>query len=529
MVLDDEDIILDGLKAFPWDEYGYTLVACAQNGRDGLEKVKLMHPNLVLTDIKMPEMDGLSFAAKVKEIDERIRIVFLTGYDNFEYAQEAIRIGGSDYLLKPVNPKKLVQMLQKIRDELTEEETLVRYYENLQKNFNIQLPFIKTRLISDLIHGRIENKLDFQVKAEMVGIHIEKFICATFSCIDRAESNREDWPERFAFLNIGEEILAGFCDFVLSEFDESNLQYVFVLVFNSYQDEQLCIKKCDQAVFKLGQTYLEVLHQHVYIGISTVGNDSYYLNLKYIEACQAREQNKYLGEFYPVHYEDLRIVAKKPLTISEGSKSALLKSIYSGRVSEICNRLDELYVEEHDLNSIKSFALDLLISCIQYPYMCRVQSDLTNADYDFSFLQDGIAVIQYAQSQEEIWRFLRKGFLFLSRQMMKNVDDRYLVLVTDISQYIENHYQEDLTLENIAENFHISKTYVSRLLKKYKNSSFLKILVDVRMKEAKKMILEDKYRIYEIAEKVGYNDFSYFIQAFKKKYGVTPLEYRKGV
>lgn len=95
--------------------------------------------------------------------------------------------------------------------------------------------------------------------------------------------------------------------------------------------------------------------------------------------------------------------------------------------------------------------------------------------------------------------------------------------------YLQEHYSEDLTLDSVADQFYMSRTYVSRLLKRYVNQSFLKILIDIRMDAARRMIMEDNYKMYEIAEQVGYNDFSYFIQAFKKKYGVTPNEYRKTI
>ena len=96
-----------------------------------------------------------------------------------------------------------------------------------------------------------------------------------------------------------------------------------------------------------------------------------------------------------------------------------------------------------------------------------------------------------------------------------------------ILDYLNEYYSEDLTLDSVADKFHMSKTYISRILKKYTNQSFLQLLISRRMDIARKMIAEDKFKLYEIAEKVGYNDFSYFIQVFKKKYGVTPNEYRR--
>lgn len=164
---------------------------------------------------------------------------------------------------------------------------------------------------------------------------------------------------------------------------------------------------------------------------------------------------------------------------------------------------------------------------MKYPFMCRIKCKIQEEEYDFSFLQDGIKVISNASAVDEIVQYLSKGFGLLAVQNNKNAEDRYQNIVGNITSYLQEHYSEDITLDSVAEQFHMSRTYVSRLLKRYANQSFLKMLIDIRMDVARKMIMEDKLKMYEIAEKVGYNDFSYFIQAFKKKYGVTPNDYRK--
>ena len=258
--------------------------------------------------------------------------------------------------------------------------------------------------------------------------------------------------------------------------------------------------------------------------------DVYNMNAKYLEACRACSQSVYLGDNTIIHYKDLDDVLRHDHEITEGKKQRLFMKIYSGQIAEANKDIEEmLYIPDAELNDCKYMALDLLVACMRYPFMCRIKCKIQEEEYDFSFLQDGIKVIGNARSVNEIVQYLTKGFSILATQNYKNADDRYRNTVNHIMDYLQEHYSEDLTLDSVADQFYMSKTYVSRLLKRYVNQSFLKILIDIRMDAARRMIMEDNYKMYEIAEQVGYNDFSYFIQAFKKKYGVTPNEYRKTI
>ena len=158
MIVDDEYIILDGMSSFPWEQYGCELVATAENGQEGLEKMGIFKPDLIFTDIEMPEMDGLQFAAEARKINDKVRMVFLTGYDNFEYAQEAVRLGASDYLLKPMNFVKLDLLIKKLYKAITEERQTNKYYKDLEKIFENELPYIRSKFVNDLVHGRIRTR-----------------------------------------------------------------------------------------------------------------------------------------------------------------------------------------------------------------------------------------------------------------------------------------------------------------------------------------------------------------------------------
>ncbi len=299
-----------------------------------------------------------------------------------------------------------------------------------------------------------------------------------------------------------------------------NLQFGFILLFSEAAADKYCIERSMAAAERLKGVARDLIQYKICVGISDVGTAVETISRSYRDACSACSQSIYLGENTIVQYRDLADHTQQNREITEGQKQRLFMKIYSGQTAALCQELQLLLDGEGlDLLTCKYMAMDLLVACLKYPYLCRIKCEMQDREYDFSFLQDGIKVISNATDIEAIVRYLTKGFSLLATQNHEDTEDRYQRITEDIVGYIKTHYMEPLTLDSIADHFHMSKTYVSRLLKRYTNQSFLKILVDTRMEAACRMIQADKLKLYEIAERTGYNDFSYFIQAFKKNMG----------
>ena len=167
----------------------------------------------------------------------------------------------------------------------------------------------------------------------------------------------------------------------------------------------------------------------------------------------------------------------------------------------------------------KKYKFDILVE----------MQEIHNKNWNFSVLQDGVKRISQCETTEEVLTCMFNLFGTLIKQNTEGSDERNQKLVQSILSYIEKNFATDISMDDLTEKFHVSRTYISRLLKKYAGKSFQKYLTDVRFKHVEKLIADDRYKQYEIAEMVGYKDFGYYIKVFKKRYGITPNEFRKHI
>ena len=253
MILEDEYIILDGLCSFPWEDFGCKVAATAKNGLEGVQKLSDTPVDLILSDVKMPGMDGLEFSAKAREMYPDVTIIILTGYDSFAYAKKAISIGVKEYLLKPIDYDLMKETIGRVADGIREKKSRQQHVLDLQKYFNSSLPQLRAKFVSNLIQGRIQGKREMQAQEDSLRLHIEKYIVCVGRKLNRQGDIEEcdQWIEEFAYVNIFEEIFNSYGIQALSDYNTATMEYNFVLLFDKDKEKGQCMEKALNACGKI--------------------------------------------------------------------------------------------------------------------------------------------------------------------------------------------------------------------------------------------------------------------------------------
>ena len=244
----------------------------------------------------------------------------------------------------------------------------------------------------------------------------------------------------------------------------------------------------------------------------------------------ACDQGEYLKEEAIIQFFDIKDQYRKKIQLSEGQMQKIICDIINQDNEKVREDMERIFgAEEIAIESAKLVAMDIIMGCVKYPMTCFVFDNDIRQEWNFASLLEGFGKIDRFQNKDELTNFMVKTFELLMIQNHNDGDQRNHVIVDSIVEYIRIHYAEDLSLDDLSNQFHLSKTYIGRLLKTYVNKSFVEILTEQRLMIAELKIREGKYKEYEVAGQVGYNDFSYFIKVFKKKYGITPTEYKKSI
>lgn len=298
-----------------------------------------------------------------------------------------------------------------------------------------------------------------------------------------------------------------------------------LITFDERVNQTDAVSRCKKYCEEMLKGIREVLKCTMTIGISQVFQNAYDMSLAYrqsITACENNYGNEENGGI--IEYRDIYQWEHTTWEISVGEKRTLFSAIHQGYIETAKEIVKKIFDSCQDIDMMRYAAMELLISCFQY-----VSSDeiVTMEEHRKNILPAKLEIIYFCHSKKELMSVMNETIAKLLKHDQDVKSDKKQQMAKQIMDYICENYTQDISLDELSEKFMISKTYINNLLKNFYHKSFLEILQDYRLKEAKRMILENHYKISEIAEKVGYHDISYFIRVFKKKYGVTPNNYGK--
>ena len=531
---EDEIVVRENIKKMvPWEQYGFELVGEASDGEMALPLIKKLKPDLLITDIKMPFMDGLTLCKVVKKEFPDIKIVILSGYDDSNYAKEAIGIGVEDYLLKPITKNAFLERLCEIRSRYEHEKSQREYYEQFHREMQEYEQNSSRDFFEGLISGTMDmgemyeraDKLGLDIVAEAYNILI--FTLESENAAAGQSETYSEWEVR-----AWEKIEGLFADNSYTMLFRNNVFSYGVLVKEQRDNPEKNTRDCVESIRAIladapaGQPWFIAAGEPV----TRLSN----MKHSYNTAAQTYAR-RYLYDGHILYYRDLKDeeLAKddgrylKKVDINAMDPAIIQKFLGSGLKEETGNFVRDYFhaIGKEPLASMvfRSYViLNVRFSVLSFlNRMGYCASALEESDTEDA-LEQGGASMEAAMAYAE--RILQKAIEIRD----ENSGNKNRDILENSIEYIKNHYMdENMSLNAVAQVANISANHFSALFSQNIGQTFIEYLTGIRMEHAKELLRCTGKRASEIALEVGYKDSHYFSYLFKKTQGMTPSDYRK--
>ncbi|MDV4150416.1 response regulator [Clostridium sp. AL.422] len=495
LIVEDEFIMRQGMKhMIEWEREGFTIVGEATNGQEALELIETLKPNIVISDIVMPILNGVDFSKVIQRKYPEVQIIILSSYDNFEYVKDTLLSGAVDYILKPtLNPNQLLVTLNKAVDripglELIKDEDM--YYSNILERYILGF--------DDFIDNNSFYTIFPNTCFRLLGINIKQAYGKNRETVKEVKSIIEEYliNHDYAFIKfiLNEEVLSYLINYRMNE---------------------------DKKIVSEIEKYIEnkIIHKNMFFVIT-----SKFDNLANVREIYNKKLIPYLSlKFY---YENKILLYSEKISLEEK-----IEKFDSSKYDNLLKRKDftsaisfmENYIDLAISSKMDEYKLKNLVKNLLYNLIVNLESYDLEAE---ELRQNYFKKIDKLQYLEEFKRVIEEIVLELNEFINKNVnldEDRINVIL----EYIEANYDKTLELSDLSKAFNFNYYYLSYYFNNHCKEGFSEYLNRIRIEKSCELLKDSKLYVSEISSRVGYSDHSYFCRVFKKITGHTPSNYRR--
>lgn len=528
MIVDDEAVIRSGIASVvDWMSLGIEVVGEAANGRDALNRALLLRPDIVMTDIKMPIIDGLEFARELLKKRPDTRVVLLTGYSDFQYMQQAIQMGAVDYLLKPVRVDDLEKLMRRlctdIRAQREEKMRQIATQQVLARN----LPVMRGACLRDFLAGRTTADA-FASGARELGIPLAgpRFVAVELDIDDWEQHASEQGGApltRYSVMNIAEEQLGELGDAAFGYLQaESSLLGVVRLEQGEQED---VTEACRQIQFYVQRFFHFTLTAAVGPCVGTLEE----LRGSCIRARDALEHKVYMGKNQVILAENVPAGAGGgTVLLAREDEEALKEAVAMNKNLAAQKKLDEIFRTYFENGAYTRKAVRQFGNVLLRLVLRALQDAQIDPQEAFGQNVHIVDEIECYETLDEIRMFVKNVYSRAVRVLEGRQGSNYRHTVRDSIEYVKAHYAESIQVSDVAAAVYVTPNYFSKIFKQETGENFTEWLNKFRIEKAKALILQQQgEKVYEIAAKVGFHDYKYFAFIFKKYTGYTPGTFKE--
>lgn len=520
LLVDDEPFILQGLTDFiPWNEHGLEIAAIASNGHDALNIINTTTIHILITDIRMPKMDGIELIRQIRALEKNIKCIILSGYNDFEFVKEAAKLGIENYLLKPVDESELI---------LTVDNTVSKIENELYKKLEIQEGFrilrdnILNRWVAGEIRGsELRDKLRF---LNMEFDHDEYLVCLTkilpnLLCNDQLKNDHA--LLRFAVNNICSQLVSE-NNLGLTFFDLSG-GIVFLLTGSQLEKNR---KKIQQVLYECIHQVNILLKTDLFISVGNPEKDPMSLHRSYNQALRLQDYRLVLGcnkILWPEADADRSQRGANILPYLTNLNAGLKTK----NLIQVLQAIDDIFTYLHTLNYlspelVQNIAVSVLLEII---HTIRILN-LNTSDV-FEDITHVLSKVFEFSTLIALQEWLKKTAVICLEILIKQ-DQKVSPLVKKVADYIDCNYMNNINLKTVAGEFSLNAFYLGQLFNKEIGEHFTSYINRIRIDKSKELLRDTGITTNEIASRVGYSNTNYFFTIFRKYSGMSPAEFRHG-
>ena len=534
---EDEVIVRETIKRMiPWEDLGFELVGEAADGEMALPLLLRQKPDLLITDIKMPFMDGLTLAKVAKKEIPGLKVVILSGYDDFNYAKQAINIGVEDYLLKPITKNALIERLTEIRSRYEHEKTQKEYYEKFHREMQAYEKNSSRDFFEALVSGSMD-MMEIYRRSEKLGLDIVaeayNVLIFTMDCEEDFSGQREGYSEWEAeSLELLEEF---FSENTSAMLFRCNIFSYGVLIKGQKETIEENTRSCVSEIQRIFDRKEQKRQWFVAAGEPVERLSQ--IQKSYYSASRAFSQ-RYLYDENILYYDEMASMEKKNVTEDD---STYLQKV---DVNALNPAILQKFLSNGLLEETENFVKDYFYAIGQEPLESLVFRNYVTLNVRFSvmsFLKE-IGCDTRTLEQEDTEDVLSESSKSLENAIAyaekiisqaialrdQNSGNKNRSILKTAVDFIDSHYmEEDMSLNKAANAANVSANHFSALFSQNMGQTFIEYLTNLRMNKAKEYLRCTSMRSSEIAGEIGYKDAHYFSYLFKKTQGMTPSDYRK--
>lgn len=526
MLADDEGIVIDSLKFIIDKEFGKECeVAYAKTGRKVIELAETFRPDIAIMDIQMPGINGIEAMKEIRRTNDKVIFIVMSAYDKFDYAQEAMKVGVQEYIMKPMDKNKILSILRKSMECVDRERRRRSDDLKIREKLETVVPIIESGMIYNLLFQKMDGE-DVENYRTLLGLEQEYFYMIAIVYGDDQEGSH--MTNMVGSSVKMQKLYRDVREFVKEEFPcvMGNAMANKIAVLVPYGQKEMDYNE-RISLIERSRELVRRMRQHVdirfRIGIGGVGRLDE-MSRSYEDALRALS----LETSSVVHSDDMQLHCAYDDDYPVELEKRLFEQVEQGDVNGAMVSARSFFSWMRENNS--SDLMDIRLKVLEFVLWAeKLGFSKGGRVYHFSDRKDYLPEIMGKSDLTELENWFLNKITDVCQLIIGNQQNKAQGTIEQAVNYIRSNYQKDISLVDVSRQVNASPYYFSKIFKEATGENFIEYLTNLRMVKAKELLTQTDCSIKEICVKVGYSEPNYFSRSFKKNVGVTPTEYKEGI